>query len=207
MLLDISELEQDIACNESKNEQYKKILEILRDGRFNQMDKLKLVLLFGLRYEGDDRINQLIDGLRNAGIRGSELDLLDGVIRYAGRKKRSCDLFQNKNLIARAKYNFKMVMKDVPNVFIQHQSYLSTVIDQAVKLKLRESEFPATATFNPRESLTALFVFVIGGTTYEEAKEVAMINRNGGEATVLLGSNYIHNSVSFLAEIAQQSIH
>lgn len=207
MLLDVSELEQDIACNENKNEQYRKILEILRDGRFNQMDKLKLVLLFGLRYEGDDRINQLIDGLRNAGIKDSELDLLDGVIKYAGRKKRSCDLFQNKNLIARAKYNFKMVMKDVPNVFIQHQSYLSTVIDQTLKLKLRESEFPATAPFNPREGLTALFVFVIGGTTYEEAKEVAMINRNGGEATVLLGSNCIHNSVSFLAEIAQESIH
>lgn len=207
MLLDISELEQDIACNENKNEQYRKILEILRDGRYNQMDKLKLVLLFGLRYEGDDRINQLVDGLRNAGIKSSELDLLDGIQKYAGRKKRSCDLFHNKNLIARAKYNFKMVMKDVPNVFIQHQSYLSTVIDQVLKSKLKENEFPATAPFNPREGLTTLIVFVVGGTSYEEAKEVAMMNRNGGETTVLLGSNFVHNSVSFLAEIAQEKIY
>jgi vacuolar protein sorting-associated protein 45 len=69
--------------------------------------------------------------------------------------------------------------------------------------KLKESEFPGTAPFNSREGLSTLIVFVVGGTTYEEAKEVAMVNRNGGETTVLLGSNYIHNSVSFLAEVSQ----
>lgn len=203
MLLDISELEQDIACNENKNEQFRKIGEILKDGRYNQMDKLKLVILFGLRYEGDQKSATLLNGLRDSGVKDSELELLEGVLRYAGGSKRSCDLFHNKNLMARAKYNFKMVMKDVPNVFIQHQSYLSTVVQQVMGKKLKESEFPGTAPFNSREGLSTLIVFVVGGTTYEEAKEVAMVNRNGGETTVLLGSNYIHNSVSFLAEVSQ----
>jgi vacuolar protein sorting-associated protein 45 len=206
ILLDVSEIEQDIACNENKNEQFRKINEILKDGRYNQMDKLKLVILFGLRYEGDPKSAQLLNGLRDSGVKESELDLLEAVLKYAGGSKRSCDLFHNKNLIARARYNFKMVMKDVPNVFIQHQSYLSTVIDQVVNKRLKENEFPATAPFNSRENLSTLFVFVVGGTTYEEAKEVAMINRAGGETTVLLGSNFVHNSVSFLAEVSQLNL-
>jgi vacuolar protein sorting-associated protein 45 len=206
VLLDVSELEQDIACNENKNEQAKRISEILRDPRYNSMDKLKLVILFALRYENDDRISVFRDSLRACGVREEQIRLIDEIISYAGAQVRSCDLFHNKNMISRAKYHFTTVMKNVPNVFTQHQSHLSVLIEQLTKQKLKESDFPATMPFNSKEPLTVLIVFIIGGATYEEAKEIGIINRRRGEITILLGGNCIHNSVSFLAELLQISM-
>ena len=203
MLLDISELEQDIACIENRGEHAKRVGEILRDVRYNPMDKLKLVLLFALRYENDDRVVQFKELLRASSVKDEQIRLVDTLMGYAREQMRSCDLFQNKNMIARARYHIKTVMKNIPNVFTQHQSHLSTIIDQVLKQKLRESEFPATATFNPKEPTTSLIAFVVGGATYEEAKEIGTINLRGGETTVLLGGNFIHNSVSFLAELSQ----
>ncbi|OMJ69739.1 hypothetical protein SteCoe_32464 [Stentor coeruleus] len=203
MLLDVSELEQDIACNENKTEHFRKIMELLQNPRYNTMDKLKLVLLFALRYENDDKIGQLKDLLQNCGIKEEQVNLVDTISTYAGSRVRSCDLFHNKNMISRARYHITTVMKNVPNVFTQHQSYISTLIDQALKQRLKDSEFPATSAFNPKEIIANLVVFVIGGATYEEGKEIGVFNRKGSDATVLLGSNYIHSSVSFLAEISQ----
>jgi hypothetical protein len=160
-------------------------------------------LLFALRYENDDKIGQLKDLLQNCGIKEEQINLVDTISLYAGSRVRSCDLFHNKNMISRARYHITTVMKNVPNVFTQHQSYISTIIDQTLKQRLKDSEFPATSAFNPKENIVNLIVFVVGGTTYEEGKEIGVFNRKGSDATVLLGSNYIHSSVSFLAEISQ----
>ena len=42
----------------------------------------------------------------------------------------------------------------------------------------------------------------MGGTTYEEAKEIATIY-NTQDIRVILGGTYVHNSKSFIAEISQ----
>ena len=44
-------------------------------------------------------------------------------------------------------------------------------------------------------------MFIVGGVTYEEAKEVA-VEFNVQENRVIIGGNYIHNFKTFLAEIA-----
>ena len=203
MLLDVSELEQDIACNENRNEHMKRINELLRDVRCNPMDKLKLVLLYALRYENDERISQLKEGLYACGVQEDQIRLIDSITLYSNKRKRLYDLFHNKGVLARARYHFTTVMKNVPNVFTQHQSHLSTLIDQTLKQKLKESDFPATTSYNPKEPTLTLIVFIVGGVTYEEAKEIAILNRRGADATILLGGNIIHNSLSFLVEISQ----
>ena len=50
-----------------------------------------------------------------------------------------------------------------------------------------------------------MIVFIVGGTTYEEAKEIA-VTFNGSENKVMLGGTYIHNSKSFMADISQIQI-
>jgi hypothetical protein len=61
-----------------------------------------------------------------------------------------------------------------------------------------------------------LIVFVIGGTTYEEARTVALLNQDPtsggtGGARLLLGGTCVHNSVryvprpSFIEEFRRQS--
>jgi vacuolar protein sorting-associated protein 45 len=50
-----------------------------------------------------------------------------------------------------------------------------------------------------------VIVFIIGGVTYEEATKVAELNAALPHATVVLGGTCIHNSTSFLDELALSS--
>jgi len=43
---------------------------------------------------------------------------------------------------------------------------------------------------------------MVGGVTYEEAKEIEVMH-DKQQASILLGGSYIHNSKSFLADITQ----
>lgn len=47
-----------------------------------------------------------------------------------------------------------------------------------------------------------VIVFVVGGVTFEEAKDLAM-TFNKDETRVIVGGNFIHNSKSFMADISQ----
>ncbi len=51
-LMDVSRLEQEISAKENKNEHYKGLMEILSQN-YDKFDKLRLALLFCLRYEHD----------------------------------------------------------------------------------------------------------------------------------------------------------
>jgi vacuolar protein sorting-associated protein 45 len=50
-----------------------------------------------------------------------------------------------------------------------------------------------------------IFVFVIGGATYAEARAVAQINSSNTGVRVVLGGTIIHNSASFLKEVSEAS--
>jgi vacuolar protein sorting-associated protein 45 len=84
------------------------------------------------------------------------------------------------------------------------------VVDSALKSKLPITEYPIMGGM-PYDSRSAtipasnVIVFVVGGTTYEEAKEVAMSFNQGvsdGGVRVILGGNFVHNSKSFMADIS-----
>ena len=67
-LMEVSRLEQEIAAKENKNEHFKSLMEILSQS-YDKFDKLKLVLLFSLRYEADTAsIYMLKDKLKAQGI-------------------------------------------------------------------------------------------------------------------------------------------
>ena len=55
-LLEVSEVEQDIACSENRSEHFRQVTEVLRNPNFNNLDKIKLVILYALRYENDDKV-------------------------------------------------------------------------------------------------------------------------------------------------------
>jgi hypothetical protein len=46
--------------------------------------------------------------------------------------------------------------------------------------------------------LQDIIIFIVGGATFEEAKEVAFFNENNPSLKVILGSTTIHNSERFL---------
>lgn len=55
---------------------------------------------------------------------------------------------------------------------------------------------------DPKDKIQNVIVFIVGGATYEEAKDIA-ITFNQAENRVILGGNFVHNSKSFMADISQ----
>jgi len=203
-LMEISRLEQEIAAKENKNEHFKSLMEILSQS-YDKFDKLKLVLLFSLRYEADTAsIYMLKDKLKAQGIPQEMVDLVDHVLKYAGKRERVGDLFANRNLLNKFTSKFKQALKDVPNVFTQHEPYICSLIDTLNKSKLKETEFASKVGFyineRPAEiKPTEIIIFIVGGATFEEAKAVAELNKKGER--IILGGTNIINSKLFLGEI------
>jgi hypothetical protein len=78
------------------------------------------------------------------------------------------------------------------------------IVDNCLKGKLKIEDFPSTQQgFNPKNQMEIVIVFILGGATYEEEKEVSTVFNNAGKVSVILGGNTIHNSKSFMADITK----
>jgi len=199
-LLSISEIEQDVACNDSRSEHFKAVSEIIKDPESNNLEKLRLTLLYALRYENDDKIYSLRTGLRHSGVSDNQIRLLDALLEYAGTDKRGGDLFNKKSFLAKAKSTWKSTFKGVPNVYTQHIPLMKTILDNLWKGQLKDADYPAiTSHSNIKDKPTEVIVYFVGGTTYEEAREAT----NFKECPVIVGGDTILNSKTFLAELSQ----
>lgn len=199
-LLEVSQLEQELACQDSRSEHFRQVLEKLKSGAVNDMEQLRLVLLYALRYEHDSSVQQLKSELRK-NIGEDQVAFVDIILRYAGSHVRGGDLFSNKSFLAQATNKFQKGFQGVNNVYTQHKSVLSQVVDNIVRGRLKESSFPLAnpARGGVKDKVADIVVFVVGGCTYEEARDLSEIKG----ARIVLGGTTIHNSRSFLADIAQ----
>merc|ERR1711971_545575 len=103
-LLEASQLEQELACTEAQKEQLRQLTDIIRGDKITNMQRLRLVLLYVLRYEHDlQGIQQLKQMLTRSNISESQVGLVDQLLRYGGSTIRSGDLFQNKSIFAQAR--------------------------------------------------------------------------------------------------------
>jgi len=212
-LLEVSQLEQDLACSENKQEHFKSIVDMIRDEKITNMGRLRLVLLYALRYESDtggiSQLKQML--LKEAQIGEDQVGLLDQLLRYAGGHARSGDLFQNRSVLAMAKSTITRHVQGVDNVYTQHKSHLAGVASSLMKGTLKENVYPFLE--RPRglhegQRVPRAIIFVMGGATFEEARDIAELNRSfGGGQSIVLGGTTIHNSRSFLADVAQLSMH
>ena len=90
----MSEIEQDLACgNDNKAGHYKSVLDTINDSSIHKYEKLRLSLIFCLRYENDEKIFNLKEALKKQGIAEKQIKYIDCLIEYAGKAKRSGDLF------------------------------------------------------------------------------------------------------------------
>jgi len=97
--------------------------------------------------------------------------------------------------------NLKNAVKDVPNIFAQHKPYLVNILNSVNEGTLKESEFVATDLNYFKEKPNEIIIFILGGATYEEAREIGILNREKF-TNILLGGTFVHNSKTFLAEIS-----
>jgi len=206
-LLAASQLEQEIACSESRQEHHRSVLEMLRGDTIMNMERLRLVLLYALRYESDaSGLAKLKEQLHKAGIPDDRIALIDHILQYAGSHARSGDLFQNKTLLAQTRSVVAKSFKGVENVYTQHKTQTSKLAEDLMKGKLKEGSYPfveGCRSSNARDQVSRAVVFVVGGTTFEESRDISELNKGEGGRSVILGGTTIHNSRSFLADVAQ----
>ncbi|KAL8275939.1 hypothetical protein Esti_000055 [Eimeria stiedai] len=210
-LLSVSEVEQDLATREARTEHVKSVMQYLKNPDITNMDKLRLVLLYAIRYEGDPSVEPLKGELRRAGVDAEEVLLVDAITQYSSAANRSGDLLQNKSLLAVAKNSITKGLQGVTNVYTQHKSLMYSIVDSLIKGRLKESTYPVltahqfggpTSSGSLKEKLQTVVVFVVGGATYEEERDMEELARATG-VSIILGGSTMLNSRSFLADVSQ----
>jgi vacuolar protein sorting-associated protein 45 len=212
-LLDISQLEQEIACANDHSTHKRELLEKLANPSVQTNDKLRLCLLFVLRYESYDETRELKSRLADAGVRPDDLVLLDLIVDYAGEARRAPGLFTGgaaHNTVSGFVSKMSRALNNingVENVYTQHQPLLSSILEAVSKNKLKDSAYPMVSSAASPASAAAssrvneIIVYIVGGVTFEEATKVAEFNASNQGMRVMLGGSTIHNSNSFLTEI------
>jgi vacuolar protein sorting-associated protein 45 len=211
-LMKVGALEQSLACENDHNTAISEVKDLLSLAKISFLDKLKLVMLYALRYEtfGGNELSSLKDLLRHVALNESDrskVEMIDELLKFAGSKVRSGDLFNTKDWISAVSSNFKTVS----NIFTQHQPYIARVIDRIVKQsssKALDVDFPCVeAPVYKTYSLSFLcdshsfsrnpktiILFIIGGVTFEEAAYVSNLNASNAGFSVILGGTSILNS-------------
>lgn len=192
-LLEVSQLEQDLACREAEGEHRKQIMDMLKMKNVSASDKLRLVMLYGLRYEGanDKGLPLMKDALHRAGVGPEGIHLITVVKEYAGVSKRSGDVFSNRSFFAMASNTVRRGIGGVDNVYTQHEPLLVCTLDNLFRNRLKNAGFPLV---RPDDSAYGgnilsngndmavipspkdVIVVIAGGSTYEESKCVSAIN-------------------------------
>jgi hypothetical protein len=170
-----------------------------------------LVALYALRYEKHpgNSLAVLIELLTAAGgVPARRADLVRQLLHYHSSLLQNvagggiADMFESTGIFGGAGSRFKG-LKGVENVYTQHSPLLETTLQNLIKGKLREQQYPfveggGTTKDKPQD----IIVFMIGGVTYEEAKMVAGINAGGAPGVrIVLGGTTVHNATTFLEEV------
>ncbi|KAJ9663903.1 vacuolar protein sorting-associated protein 45 [Coniosporium apollinis] len=210
-LLDVSELEQSLACNDNHSNDLKTLQRLIQDPSIPAPNKLRLTAIYALRYSKhpSNSTPMLLDLLAVAGnLSRHRINLITKLLTYhqslqpvpaaAGGIP---DLFQSGSLFSGARDRFKG-LKGVENVYTQHSPRLEGTLQDLIKGRLREQLYPFVEGGGvTRDKPQDIIVFMVGGTTYEEAKMVAQVNASSPGVRVVLGGTMVHNSSSFLEEV------
>ena len=199
-LLDISALEQEISCNSDHNTHRAELFEKIASPNVQKADKLRLALLYVIKYEQYDELANIKGALVENGV--ERVSLLDAMLQYAGEARRAPGLFSQGGILGKLSKSIVSSVHGVENVYTQHVPLLQTIIESIGKGKLKDSYYPLiSAASNSSTRFNEVIVFMVGGATYEEALAVAEFNAANPTMRVVLGGSCVQNSQSFLDEI------
>lgn len=110
-------------------------------------------------------------------------------------------MFESAGIFSGAAGRFKG-LKGVENVYTQHSPRLELTLQNLIKGRLREPQYPfVEAGETTKDKPQDIVVFLIGGVTFEEAKTVSQINASSPGIRIVLGGTTVHNSATFLEEM------
>ncbi|KAF2841735.1 Sec1-like protein [Patellaria atrata CBS 101060] len=210
-LLDVSELEQSLACNDNHSNDLKTLQKLIQSANIPPDNKLRLTAIYALRYakHPSNSTPMLLDLLAVAGnLSRHRIGLIPKLLAYHDSLQAIPagtggipELFQSGSLFGGARDRFKG-LKGVENVYTQHSPRLESTLQDLIKGRLRDQLYPFVDGGGvTRDKPQDIIIFMVGGTTYEEAKMVAQVNASSPGVRVVLGGTTVHNSRSFLDEV------
>jgi vacuolar protein sorting-associated protein 45 len=225
-LLDVSELEQSLACNDNHASDLKvralfhsigccatnlfqALQRIIQLPSVPVENKIRLVALYAIRYEKQqsNSLPVLLDLLAAAEVPSHRIGIISKLLAYYHSLQAPpvaggfSDLFESASFFSGARDRFKG-LKGVENVYTQHSPRLEVTLQNLIKGKLKELQYPfLEGGGHTKDKPQDIIIFMIGGATYEEAKMIAQVNASSPGVRVVLGATTIHNSTTFLEEV------
>jgi vacuolar protein sorting-associated protein 45 len=209
-LLDVSELEQSLACSDNHAADLKTLQKLIQSPDVPSENKLRLVALYSLRYEKhpSSALSTLLELLTiTGGVPQNRVNLIHKLLAYHHSLQSLpaaggfTDLFESASIFSGARDRLKG-LKGVENVYTQHSPRLEATLQNLIKGRLKEQQYPfVEGSGTTRDKPQDIVVFMVGGATYEEAKMVAQVNASVPGVRVVLSGTSIHNSTTFLEEV------
>ena len=210
-LLDVSELEQSLACTDNHSNDVKTLQRIIQNPKIPADNKLRLTAIYALRYSKhtSNSTPMLLELLGvTGGVSRHRINLITKLLTYHNSLQASTvagggmpDLFQPGSFFGGARDRFKG-LKGVENVYTQHSPRLETTLQDLIKGRLNHQVYPfVEGGGSTKDKPQDIVIFMVGGTTYEEAKMVAQVNASSPGVRVVLGGTGVHNSSTFLEEV------
>ncbi|KAL3425775.1 Sec1 family protein [Phlyctema vagabunda] len=209
-LLEVSEVEQSLACNDNHAADLKNVQRLLQSPAVTTDSKLRLVALYSLRYEKhpSNALPILVDLLGAVGnVPQRRIDLVAKLLIYHSSLQQTqsaggiSDMFESAGIFSGARDRFKG-LKGVENVYTQHSPRMELTLQNLIKGKLREQQYPfVDGGGSTRDKPQDIILFVVGGVTFEEAKTVSQLNASSPGVRIVLGGTSVHNSTTFLEEM------
>ena len=215
-LLDVSELEQSLVCNDNHTADLCTLQKLIQSSDVTADNKIRLVALYAIRHKKNpsNALPVLLDLLTAAGdVPPGRLSAIPNLLAYHHSLQSPpvaggfTDLFGSVDgnspfSTFRDSFNKNLNIKGVQNVYTQHSPRLENTLQNLIKGRLKELQYPfLEGGGHTRDKPQDIIVFMVGGTTYEEAKCVAMVNASVPGVRVVLGGTSVHNSSTFLEEV------
>ena len=207
-LLDVSELEQSLVCNDNHAADLRTLQTVIQNPSVPGDSKIRLVALYALRYERNpnNALPVLLDLLTTiANLSSNKLAIIPQVLAYHHSLQPApvaggfTDLFESASSPF-SNFRRNLNLKGVENVYTQHSPRLETTLQNLIKGRLKEIQYPFLEG-HTRDKPQDIIVFMVGGATYEEAKMVAQVNASVPGVRVVLGGTCVHNSTTYLEEV------
>ncbi|XP_017981740.1 PREDICTED: vacuolar protein sorting-associated protein 45 homolog [Theobroma cacao] len=202
-LMLVSETEQELACNGGQVAAFEAVTNLLNNESISDVDRLRLVMLYALRYEKESPV-QLMQLFNKLASRSAKYKpgLVQFLLKQAGVDKRTSDLYGNRDLLNIAR-NMARGLKGVENVYTQHQPLLFQTMESITKGRLRDVDYPCVGNHFQQGRPQEVVVFIVGGTTYEESRFVALQNASNSGIRFILGGSAVLNSKRFLKDLEE----
>ncbi|ORX46678.1 Sec1-like protein [Piromyces finnis] len=197
-LLEVSELEQNLACVNNNND-LKEVQNLIKRSNITNESKIKLVLLYTIRYgrQNINEVKELVQLLLQNGISEEQTRTIEQLIKYAELNERQNEETTTSTIFDKGKNVFKG-LKGVENVYTQYTSKVADIIQSLLKGKLKDQFYPYIEG-SIRDRPQDIVVFIIGGATYGEARDIAKLNEEIPNVRIIIGGTSIHNTKSFIS--------